>query len=122
METKFKQVSAFDWKLSPEHFEGKYEDSQTVPCQAISIKEIVRKSLIGAPLPPIDFSSDLDGEEEGFDDAFEYPEDKLAVMDKGQYLRNYVKRVEEAKKAAKAEKSPNNDTSLPSPTEDMPKA
>lgn len=94
---KVKSINDFRPEDFMEHPKGV---SMTVPNEATSLKDLVRRSQIMARLPEIAQSVE-DGPDEDFDDIFD--SDDMAI----EYLENksYIEKVAEHLKEIKAEKA-----------------
>lgn len=73
--------------------------SETVPGASMTIAEIYRRSMSGAIIPDIQFGQLESGEDENFEDAFEYGMDFMEAYDNAEKLTFYEKKLKAIKEA-----------------------
>lgn len=112
----------FSYPDSPTSAEEVFGKSETIPNQALNIREIMMRSLRGALLPEVQNNNLEYGEDEDFEDGFD-PEVDLTDIDENNerlsYLEQRVKQQKDAQAKPKHQDSQKPDgEELPPPNEE----
>lgn len=104
----------FDFDKFGENSVGR---SMTVPDQALSLREIMYRSMQGMSIPNIMMPEDKSQEDETFEDAFSPDIDFGDLYENSERLSYYMQRIEEERAKAKENPGDSDSDSKDSPVE-----